>query len=241
MDASSKSAHDAPTPLGMNAPAPSGSGPVSSFLLARGMDLQREGTRIIAGFALLLALGVTALNVTLWHNAGRRIEAEAWARLEAAAEVRHSDVDHLLRVTRREALSVAHDPYIANAVRSLPALPAGDARVAALAELYERSQEFDFTDVIVVGSAGEVLSARRGGDLALRPGTAPAIEAARADGDAVWIGLDGTQLALAVPVPARGGGMPQQVIVFHADASRTLMPLMEPPRMLGLPKASVEP
>ncbi|MEQ1833621.1 MAG: response regulator [Candidatus Eisenbacteria bacterium] len=227
MDASSKSAHDAPTPLGMNAPAPTGAGPVSSFLLARGMDLQREGTRIVAGFALLLALGVTALNVTLWHNAGRRIETEAWARLEAAAEVRRGDVDHLLRVTRREALSVAHDPYIANAVRSLPGLPAGEARAAALSELYERAQEFEFTDVLVLGAAGEVLSARRGGDLVLRADAMASVAEARTSGDAVWIGLDGTQLALAVLAPARDHGVPQQVIVFHADAAQTLMPLLQ--------------
>lgn len=200
---------------------------MSSFLLARGLDLQREGTRIIAGFALLVGLGVTALNVTLWHNASRKIEAEAWARLEAASDVRRGDVDHLLTVVRREALSVAHDPYIAQALRSLSGVPAGAARNATLAELYQRAQEFDFQDVLVTEADGTLLAARPGGDLAMLPSDTRAALAARVTGQAVWAGFDGAQLAIAVPVPSADGESPQHVVILHADASQTLLPLLQ--------------
>ena len=227
MDSSSKPAHDAHNTREIGMPAVADSGPVSSFLLARGLDLKREGTRIVTGFVLLVGLGVTALNVTLWHNAARRIEAEAWRRLEAAAEVRRNDVDHLLSVTRREALSVLHDPFIVHAVRSMPSLPAGPARTKALSELFERAEEFAFTDVLVVDAEGEVLAARLSGDGALRSDERAAAARSRMSGELVWVGIEDSRLALAVPVPSTDGAPPRQVIVLHADVSHSLMPVLQ--------------
>src|SRR5262249_57588256 len=105
---------------------------VAVLLVARGIDVKRESVRIVAGFTLLVVAGVVALNLTVWHNAGQRIEAEAWRRLEVATDVRRSDIDHVLDVFRREALSVARDPYIASAVRSLAGTSAPGRRRALL-------------------------------------------------------------------------------------------------------------
>jgi PAS domain S-box-containing protein len=227
MDAPSKSAHDAPPSPGTSVPMHAGEPAMSSVLLGHDDDRKRESPRIIAGFALVVAVGVTALNMTLWHNASQRIEAEAWRRLEAATEVRRADIDHVLDVFRREAVSVTHDPYIVTAVHSLRTLPEGDARDQALHELYERANDFDFQDVLVTDADRKLLAARRGGDQWVSHQDSAAVLTALSTGKVAWSGLDGTQLALAVPVPSATGGSPENAIVFHADASHTLAPLLD--------------
>src|ERR1043166_3701484 len=109
-DATPEPAPDAPPEPGTSVREHAKPGSVTSFLLARGLDVPRESLRIVAGFGLLVVAGLAALNVTLWHNAGRRIEDEAWRRLEASTDVRRAEVDHLLGGFLREALSIAHDP-----------------------------------------------------------------------------------------------------------------------------------
>src|SRR5262245_26729929 len=97
-------AQRAPEPT--HAPRPS----VRSFLRARGLRVSLENVRVAVGIGLLVVAGVVAINVMVWHNAGQRIEVEAWRRLEVATDVRLADIDHVLDVMRREALSVARDP-----------------------------------------------------------------------------------------------------------------------------------
>jgi hypothetical protein len=92
----------APSPAESSLSAPHDHRSVTSFLMSHGLDVRREGVRVVAGFALLLVAGVVALNMTLWRNASHRIEDEAWRRLEAAADVQRADVDQTLNVFRRE-------------------------------------------------------------------------------------------------------------------------------------------
>ncbi len=77
LDALSRRSPSAPAPLEASADRPAGARSVTSFLLARGLDVKRESVRVVSGFALLLMLAVVVLNVTLWHKAWQRIEAEA--------------------------------------------------------------------------------------------------------------------------------------------------------------------
>src|SRR5262249_30416037 len=125
-------------------PPAAGRPSVGSFLLAHALDGKRESVRILAGFAVLVVAGVALLNAMLWHNAGKRIEAEAWRRLEVATDVRSADIEHLLDVFRREALSVARDPYINSAVRSLRPGTVVSESSQLLDELFARSAEFEF-------------------------------------------------------------------------------------------------
>src|SRR5262245_46372086 len=99
-----------PAPARVRETATTGS--AASFLLDRDLDVQHDAVRIVAGFALVGAAVLAALNVVIWHDASQRIEREAWHRLEAATDVRRTDVDHALDVFRHEALSVAHDPAL---------------------------------------------------------------------------------------------------------------------------------
>jgi signal transduction histidine kinase/CheY-like chemotaxis protein len=199
-------------------------GSVTSFLLARGLDVPRESLRIVAGFGLLVVAGVAALNVTLWHNAGRRIEDEAWRRLEASTDVRRAEVDHLLGGFLREALSIAHDPYIVTAVKSLhPGGPAAD-RAVLLDELFKRSEEFDFRDVTVTDAAGLPIAASEAALPAPDERDVQAARQALASGAPVWGDPARGRLVLAVPVVQ--GDAEGRAIVFHADASLTLSPLL---------------
>src|SRR5262249_51271174 len=101
-------------------PAPRALRPsVTSFLLAHGLNARRESVRILASLGVLVVAAVAVINVMVWHNVSHRTETEAWRRLESAADVRVSDIDRVLDVIRREASSVARDPYIVSAVRSV--------------------------------------------------------------------------------------------------------------------------
>src|SRR5262245_37733954 len=113
-------------PSGAGRPAHAPRPSVRAFLRARGLRVNLENVRVAAGIGLLVVAGVVAINVMVWHNAGQRIAAEAWRRLEVATDVRLADIDHVLDVMRREALSVARDPSIISAVRAArPHAPGG--------------------------------------------------------------------------------------------------------------------
>ena len=147
----SKPAQDAPSSPGSPVREHAATGAAVPSLWARNFDTRHEGVRIVAGFALLVGVGVTALNVALWHNSSKRIESEAWQRLEAATDVRRAEVDHVFEVFRREALSVARDPSIVASVRSVRMDMDPSTRVAALVELWSRAGEFDFARITLVG------------------------------------------------------------------------------------------
>ena len=118
-----------PSPAESSLSAPHDHRSVTSFLMSHGLDVRREGVRVVAGFALLLIAGVVALNMTLWRNASHRIVDEAWRRLEAAADVQRADVDQTLNVFRREAQSVLRSPQVLDAVLANEPRPmAGAAR-----------------------------------------------------------------------------------------------------------------
>jgi len=63
---------------------------VGSFLSAPGLRVTLENVRVAAGIGMLVVAGVVSINVTVWHNARLRIEAEAW-RPRAAATPRRSE------------------------------------------------------------------------------------------------------------------------------------------------------
>src|SRR5262252_415190 len=146
-DASSPRTPDASAPSGAGRPARAPRPSVRSYLLAHVFHASVENVRIAAGIGLLVVMGVVAINVMVWHNARQRIEAEAWRRLEVATDVRLADIDHVLDVTRREALSVARDPRIVSAVRALPPRAAGAP--TPLDELFARAAGFEFQNVAV--------------------------------------------------------------------------------------------
>ncbi len=212
------------SPQGMGGPEQGHSRTVSSFLLSHGLDVRREGVRILSGFSLLLGLGVVALNMKLWHDADTRIEKEAWGRLEAAADVRRADVDHVLGVLRREANSIARDPYIVSAANAVRAGASESDRRHLLDELFVRAAGFEFHNVVVLDDQGRTLhewQARSERQAALHR---EAGIAAVATGQPTWSRPQGGKLAVAVPLPA--SGRTGNVVVFSADLSQTLQPLL---------------
>ena len=140
-----------PSPAGMSSTDPNEHRSVTSFLLSHGLDVRRENVRVVAGFALLLVAGVVALNMTLWRNASQRIEANAWRRLESAADVQRNDVDQTLGVLRREALSVLGSPQVVGAVLSWSR---EKPSATALAELTHRAEQFEFDNLAVLDERG---------------------------------------------------------------------------------------
>jgi len=197
---------------------------VGSFLRAPGLRATLENVRVAAGIGMLVVAGVVSINVTVWHNARQRIEAEAWRRLEVATDVRLADIDRLLDVTRREALSVARDPRTVSAVRAVHSPVGSGAAGAALNELYARSAEFEFRNVAVVDSTGTTLGEwhPRSADQAGVEGDAVR-EAVRTRQPAWGCPYFGRN-ALAVPLGAAGGG---RVIVFQGDFASSLQPLLQ--------------
>ena len=218
-------AHHAPQPQSPATLMRGGVSGVSSFLLAREHGVRREGVRIIAAFGLLVGLGITALNLTLWHNEEQRLEADGWKRLEAATMVRRADVNHLLQVFRREALSLVHDPALVDAVHSLQPSHTEAERDALLGQLYERGRGFDFHNIVVMGSDGL--------PLALEPGVTPAAAVVHAEqareamrtGQIVWALPQDGEIVAAVPLGKDGPA--DRAIVVHTDASHALLPLLQ--------------
>ena len=208
----------------LGGPEHAGPRSASSLLLSSGLDVRREGVRILTGVVLLLVIGVVGLNLALWHNASSRLEREAWKRLEAAADVRSADVDHILGVLRREATSVARDPGLETAVTTAGAGSSGAVTGPLLNELDRRARAFDFDNVTVLDERGNTLHSRRAStatrDLSYRmAGVAAAISA-----QPVWCRPYGSKLAIAVPLS--GGGRVTRSVVFETDLSGTLQPML---------------
>jgi PAS domain S-box-containing protein len=217
-----RTAHPAP---GTSVRVHAASEDAASLLLARGPDVRHEGVRVIVGFAVLVVVGVAAVNVTLWHNAGKRIEEAAWHRLEAATDARRAEVDHALDVFLREARSVANDPFIVAAVTSVrPGGAAGD-RGPLLDELFARAEEFEFRDVAVTDADGVTLADRESEPAPADRKDAQVAREAVSSRQPVWGGLESGRLVLAVPVAT--GDAPGRAIVFHADATRSLLPILQ--------------
>ena len=225
-DKDALSSRDVPpaAPSGAAAPEHAPQPGVGSFLHAHGLKVSLENVRVAAGIGLLVVAGVVAINVMVWHNARVRIEAEAWRRLEVATDVRLADIDRVLDVTRREALSVAGDPRIVSAVRSVRAPARAGAADHLLDELDTRSAEFEFLNVAVLDSNGATLGEwhPRTGDQAGMDGDA-ALEALRTRQPAWGCPRFGRN-AIAVPLGEPGGG---RVIVFQGDFARSLQPLLQ--------------
>jgi PAS domain S-box-containing protein len=193
--------------------------------MSHGLDVRREGVRILVGFAILLTIGVIGLNFGIWHNAGQKLAREAWKRLEAAAEVRRADVDHVLGILRREAISVAHDPTLAAAAQAASAGSVGPATSHLMEELEDRARAFDFDDVAVLDEHGTTLQSHRPGTAARDIVYRRAGLAAATSGQATWCRPHGSRLALAIPIVGPTGNVTRS-LVFETDLSATLQPML---------------
>src|SRR5262245_1353887 len=223
-DARTHSATTAPETAGVSPAAPGRRPGMASQLLALGLHVRPENVRVVFGIGLLVVAGVVAINVMVWHNARQRIEAEAWSRLEVATDVRTADIDHVLDVTRREALSVARDPNIVSAVRSLRARATSGPGDPLLDELLSRAAEFEFKNVAVLDGHGASLGEwHPRGQEQVEIDQQAAREAARTSQPA-WGSPHFGKTSIAVPLGVGGGG---RLIVFHGDFARTLQPLLQ--------------
>ncbi len=203
----------------------SGDRSVTNFLMSHGLDVRREGVRILIGFGLLLLVGVIGLNFGIWHNAGQKLEREAWKRLEAAADVRRAEVDHLLGILRREAISVAHDPTLAASAQAASAGAVGPATVHLMEELEARASAFDFDDVAVLDETGTTLQSKGPGTAARDIVYRRAGLAAANTGQPTWCRPHGSRLALAIPIVGPDGKVTRS-LVFETDLSATLQPML---------------
>jgi PAS domain S-box-containing protein len=222
-DAPSQRTPEPVPPSGAGEPAHAPQPSVRSFLRAHGLHVSLENVRVAAGIGLLVVAGVVAINVTVWHNARQRIEVEAWRRLEVATDVRLADIDHVLDVMRREALSVARDPRIVSAVRAARRHAPGSGD-PLLDELFTRAAEFEFRNVAVLDAAGAPVGEwhPRAAEQAQIDREA-ALEAVQKNQPA-WGRPHFGRSAVAIPLGAAGSG---RVIVFHGDFAHTLQPLLQ--------------
>jgi PAS domain S-box-containing protein len=204
--------------------APPGAAAPAHALRGSGLRASLENVRVAAGIGLLVVTGVVAINVMVWHNARQRIEVEAWRRLEVATDVRLADIDRVLDVTRREALSVARDPRIVSAVRSVRSVARPGAADPALDELYARSAEFEFRNVAVVDASGATLGEWHPRDADQAGIDGDAAQDAAKTGQPAWGRPHFGRNAIAVPLGAAGAG---RVIVFQGDFARSLQPLLQ--------------
>ncbi len=216
-----------PPRTGLGVAELAGAPSVSSSVLSQGLDMRREGVRIVTGFALLVLAGVMVLNVTMWRNAERQIEQSAWKRLESAADVRRADVDHLLAVFRREALGIVRSPEIVAPVHRLEASTPASERVRLLEPLAARAIDFEFPNFAVYDPRGRALHEQhprtaRQADL----DRTVALEASRMRAF-VWGVPHGGRLTVAMPVPGPSATGDPRTLVFHADLAGALQPLLQ--------------
>jgi len=182
-------------------------------LLSLGAVGRRDSRRVLAGFVVMLVVGVAALNLILFHNASRRAERDGWSRLEASADLRRDELANVVGAFRREALGTLEDPTIHDALLRVARGQATDIGGAARHELALARERFGFSGVqlldahgTVVWQAGEALPAPRSAarlvarSLALREDLL---------GDPA-----GSRLVLAAPLED-GRGMPEHAVVFH--------------------------
>jgi PAS domain S-box-containing protein len=212
----------APTEAGSSTHAPRPG--VRALLSAPALRASLENVRVAASIGLLVVVGVVAINLMVWHNARQRIEAEAWRRLEVATDVRVADIDHVLDVTRREALSVARDPRIVSAVRSVRSHPSSAGTDPVLDELYTRAAEFEFRNVAVLDGTGTPLGEWHARSAEQAEIDHDAAREAAQSGQPAWGRPLFGRNAIAVPLGDAGGG---RVIVFHGDFAHTLQPLLQ--------------
>ncbi len=211
-----------PSPAEMSLSATHAHRSVTSFLMSHGLDVRREGVRVIAGFALLLAAGLIALNMTLWQSASQRIEAEAWRRLEAVAEVQGADVDQTLGVFRREAVSVLRSPQV---VTGVLAWDRGESAPELLAELTRRAEQFEFSNFAVLDETGEPVGEWRPRSATQRQLDQAAASAALSTGSPAW-GCPHAGL-ISVAVPLGTAGQARRIVVLHSDVAQLLAPLLQ--------------
>ena len=183
-----------------SAPRRPGARPSVTALLAHGFNASRESVRVLAGLGVLVVAAVVVINVTVWHNVSHRTETEAWRRLESAADVRVSDIDRVLDVIRREASSVARDPYIISAVRSVRAGAGLVESSPLLDELYSRSAEFEFRNVAVLDEQGATIGEWHPRSLEQTELDREAAKAAVSAGIPAWSCPHYGKTAIAVPV-----------------------------------------
>lgn len=194
-------------------PRMSGAVALVQSLLPLGANGRRDSRRVLAGFVVLLVVGVAALNLILFHNASQRAERDGWSRLEASAELRRDELASVVGAFRREALGTLEDPAIHDALLRVARDHDADLGEAARHELAQARERFGFSGVqlldsqgMVVWQTGEALPAPRSAkrlvarSLALREDLL---------GDPA-----GSRLVLAAPLED-GRGMPDHAVVFH--------------------------
>ena len=91
---------------------PAHAGGAVGYLLSGNEEQRRESRLVLLGIAAFLLLAMTAFNLAFYGKARQRLELEGWARLEAAADLRADQLDHLLGTLIREASSVERDPVV---------------------------------------------------------------------------------------------------------------------------------
>jgi len=214
---------DAPRP-GAAAIEPQSARSASSFLFSHGLDLRREGVRVVTGFALLLTAGIVALNVTLWRNAEERIEQEAWRRLESAADVQRAELDQALGVLRREAMSVLGDEDVRHAAFTVRSGATPEEARRVLQGLHTTAAHFEFRNVSVLDEQGRTLSEWHPRSPRQSRTDAELAEATLAKGEPQWGPVQDGLLPLAIPM--EGGGR-SRTLVFHADFAGTIAPMLE--------------
>ena len=133
-------------------------GDAARFLLSRGPGGDAESRRVVIAFGVMLLAAAAVLNMGLYRSARTRFEREGWARLEASAEMRRSQMAYGLAVFRREAMQMVEDPVVAS--RTLELLRgARDANVRAELDgrLGDASRHFQFENVQVLDAAGRIV------------------------------------------------------------------------------------
>ncbi|MBI5169711.1 MAG: response regulator [Candidatus Eisenbacteria bacterium] len=213
-------AHDA-----RDTDGPAHAGGAVGYLLSGTGEQRRESRLVLAGIAVFLLLAMVAFNLAFYGKAKQRLELEGWSRLEAAADLRADQLDHLLGTLVREALSVERDPVVeARATRWCEGSLDAAEQALLKKELASARERFEFENVQLVDAGGRVLFEDSPATDEERVVVQRLVRRVLGSGEPELGDPWGDEFMVGVPV-AQVGGV-EGVLVMHSIGTRFLTPLL---------------
>ncbi|MBK7368019.1 MAG: response regulator [Candidatus Eisenbacteria bacterium] len=217
--------HSNPAQGANDTDGPAHAGGAVGYLLSGNEEQRRESRLVLLGLAGFLLLAMTAFNLAFYGKARQRLELEGWSRLEAAADLRADQLDHLLGTLIREASSVERDPVVearANLWCRGTLDPAGQS---VLREELESAQgRFEFENVQLLTADGRVLMESAPTTPAEQAVTHRLVKRVLAAGTPLLGDPWGDEFMVGVPVGDESGTT--GVLVMHSIGTRFLTPLL---------------
>lgn len=204
---------------------PPGAGSAVGYLISGSGQPGAESRRVLVGIAICLLLGMVGLNLALYQQSRHQLEREGWMRMEASADLRRDELDHVLGTLMREAASVAHDPVVElRATRMVAGTLDAAGRDVLIEELESAQQRFEFENVQLLDARGAVLFESTPSMAAERAIGASLARRVAESGKTLIGDPWGDEFMVAVPVGEEG--RVSGVLVMHTIGTRFLKPLL---------------